>query len=1155
MKFVSPMDVRATLPLTNIKSISLAKPSSVVNPTAGATTCTVETITEFPPNRRAMKISVAVIQSNSAIVTRVIRLLGEKVLQYIGPSNNWKGNKTFDEMLLDAGAPRTLDLAKFKADNMHVMSFGIYEDVERKLIQDNKIPHKFVFPLATKTPPHLTYFSLCFLDDAQVQQPKTTVKNDTVFENRTLSSTSYFYQMPDGNYWSGPVKKQGGTYMAEDRQMTKLRVKRTPNAKILDFRNSEKIAKIEVMQDFENEKKKVKDRKKRPEIRKLDPATASPHPYVSDMFPAYDPSRNVRFSFMVNFEDLVFNNSDFGNLWRTQYEDLKKELLKSSKIEKIKIWRQPVKRVPNQTGFIEEKDSVPTLVADSGQKPSQETVQSNNSIREQINVAAPENIRTFDVTDTTIGNTSRSCYKYWAEIKVRDGTKDFFRAKIKLLRDFHAILKDYSGEISKNKIMPIGIGTQQVKKVEGYNPAYGSLTINFADDMRAKYWKKINQGKRDYLKIVSLFSTTDEGVNALEANNFLINLLDPNMTSLDNIDSVMKMVDDLITKITSVIGDLTSTSSSSLANTAGSASSKIKQTTVVKNFKTLIDFKMHDLGGYEYIIGGESTQDSDQTLGLRQYSGQAFLNRLQRETLKYYVNSTPKMDLGKAAKNKKSSKSTSKKSQTIPPQGNSYKTNLYSYLSPSRVTYGNPKASFTSIDVSQEQSEVILRLIENKLKANKISFEKTGFTLAEDDRFTKLVQDLQSDNPRYATDYVQNFILESIGISEIGRSFSSAIKKVSCEIENNDDIERRDDFVLEKPNDQSSAGVMPASLAQFVGTSKKGKKKKYVNYGKKRTSKNSIAKMRQSDIEALPNQLAAFFLTNSDDPQDVRLTNNSEIDILNDSRYSSTSLFNYRLIVEIEYLADFDKSTDGITMMTSPRWTKLTPETYASLAGKSVLCRLIKHTNSQAANELDSWPEEVDMKIYNEYFFLKPESPAGATTAQPAPIRRKISFPDTVVPNNPFRRNLESGTTSLDKVIPPVRQRAAIRKLSDLEKMSSKLRDSTRKSQKEVKDEYQLTILSLKDKANRGILTKSDVKKVDKFKSMLSKEPTEVRNFVDIKKSLEEIAKEDTPNTIIQEGRERETPTPQVRQVVEVKPVQEKKKSSTRRIRKRTRRE
>jgi hypothetical protein len=1154
MKFVSPAK-SASLPLTNIKSISLAKPSAVVDSTAGATTCTVETLTEFPPNRRAMDMSVGVIQSNNAAITRVLRLLGEDILQYVGPANNWRGNKAFDEMLIDGGVSQLTDLAIFKKDNMHIMSSGIYENVDRKLLQNNKIPHKFVFPLATKSPPHLTYFSFCFLDNPQIQQPKAMVKNDTAFENRTASSTLYFYQMPDGNYWSGPVNKQGNTYVAQDQKMTKLTTKRTTNAKILDFRVSENLAEIEVMQDFENEKKKVKDRKKRPEIRKLDPATSSPHPYVSDIFPAYDPSRNVRFSFMVNFEDLVFDNSEFGNLWRTQYEDLKKALLKSSKIEKIKIWRQRVKRVPNQAGFVDEKNFVPVLIADSGQRGTQATVQSDGSIREQENVAAPENMRTFDVTDNTINNTSKSCYRYWAEIKVRDGTKDFFREKVKLLRLFYATLKDYVTEISKNKIEPVTLGMEQTKKTEGYNPVYDSLTDNFADDMREKYWKKITKGKADYLKIISLFSAPNEAPSALEANNFLINLLDPNTTSLDNISSASKMVHDLIIKITSVVSDLSSTSSTGPSNTAGSASSKIQQTVVIKNFKTLVDFKMHNLGGYEYIVGGDPAQDFDQTLGLKQYSGQAFLNRLQKETLKYYVNSTPKMDLGKAAKNKNSSKSTSKKSQTIPPQGNSYKTNLYSYLSPSRVTYGNPKASFTSIDVSQEQSEVTLRLVENKLKANRISFEKTGFTLAEDDRFTKLIQDLQSDNPRYATDYVQSFILESIGITEIGPSFSSAIKKISCDIENSDDIERRDDFSLEKPNDQSSAGVMPASLAQFVAKDKGSKGNKYVNYGKKRTSKNAVAKMRQSDIEALPNQLAAFFLTNSDDPQDVRLTNNSEIDILNDSRYSSTSLFNYRLIVEIEYLADFDKSTDGITMMTSPRWLKLTPESYASLSGKSVLCRLVKHTNSQATNDLNSWPEEIDMRIYNEYFFLKPQSAAGAATSQPAPIRRKITFPETAIPNNPFRRNIESGTVSLDKVIPPIRQRVAIVKLSELEKMKSKLKDPMRKSQKEVKDEYQFVISSLKDKANRGILTKSDVVRLDKFKSMLSKEPTEIRNFVNTKKSLEEVAKEDTPNTIIEENREAQASPTQNMQIVEVKPVQKKKKSSTRRIRKRTREE
>lgn len=1141
MRFVSLNDDRASLPLTNIKSISVAKPSSILDSSTRAEiSCLLETITEFPPDRGDSKIGVAAIQSYSPIVTRVLRLLGNSLLSKIGPANNWRGNEIFDQMLIDAGAPSDgEELADFKKTNMHVMSVGIYENTNKSLVQNNKIPHKFNFSLDTENPPHLAYFTLCFLEDSSVKQPKTPVKNDIVFENRIMSTTSYYYQMPDGNYWSGPVTKTGSTYMAENAARTKLRVRKAPNAKILDFRKVKEIAQVEVMQDFENEKKKEKDKTRKPEIRKLDPSLSSPHPYVSDMFPAYDFSRNVRFSFMVNFEDLVFNNSDFGKLWRTQYEDLKAEIINSATIEKIKIWRQPVKSVPNGSGYIDEKDSIPTLVADSSQKRGKKTIMSSLSITEQTGIAAPKNIRTFDVTDLTIDDSSRSCYRYWAEINVRDGTKEFFRTRTTALRAFHSTLKDYSAEISKNKLTAQDIR----QKPEGYNPEYDRLTDNFADRMRSKYWSRIREGKKDYLKTISLFQYPEESIGAIDTNNFMTNLLDPGTTSLDKIDLAMKMVDDLILKIISVVGDLSQSSSTAPSNAAGSASSKISQTLTVKNFKTLIDFKKHDLGGYEYIVGTDSFEESSSTVGLKKYSGQAFLNRLQKETLKYFVNAAPNMDLGKASRNKKTTRS--RKSDTIPPRGNSYRPNLYSYLSPSRITYGNPKVSFTSIDTTQDQSEEVLRLVENKLRANLVSYEKTGFPVAEDERFKKLIQDLQSDNPRVATDYVQNFILQSVGVSAPSKVVPISNKKISFETENSDDLDRPVPVAAEEPNNQSSAGVMPASLSQFISVGKKRTKKQYVNYGKKRSSKNVVQKMSQNEIGSLPNQLSAFFLTNSDDPQDVKLTNNSELDLLNDSRYSSTSLFNYRLITTIEYLSGFDKSTDGMLMMTAPRWQRLTPENYASLVGKNVLCRLVKYSDNLVATELDMWPEEMDMRIYNQYFYIRPDSPAGTLTSQPAEINREILFPSPDVPDNPFIRNLESGTTSLDKVIPAVRQRSALRKLSELETLEKKIKGSRTVSEKGAKEAYRTTILSLKDKANRGILMKSDIKKVDKFRPRLSKDSADIRKFADTRKSLEALANDDAPNTIIQQSREQQ-PSREA-------PERTQEKTTTRRTRRRTR--
>lgn len=1153
MKFISPKNARPalsrtpspspTLPMVSIRNISISKPSILVDSTRGETTCNVETITEYSAARQSSEMGIVVIQSSDPIITRVIRQLGEKLLRKIGPSNNWKGNAEFDDMLIDAGAPEDR-LTSFKDTNIYTMTCGIYDNINRSLVQDNKIPHNFTFPLASKAPSHLTYFSLCYLMDRVTQQPNAIVKNDTVFENRTIPSTTFFYKGNDGNYWSGPVKKEGAVYVADNPSKTKLTVQRTTNAKIVDFRSIEEVSKVDVMKDLQNEKLKSEKKEVTPAIRKLDPATANPHPYVSDIFPSLDYSRNVRFSFMINFEDLVFNNSDFGKTYRTEYDDLRKELINSSRIHEIKVWSQAIKKAPGSLGYINEKNTVPTLVAESGQGINKKFVANSASIREKKLSAVPLGVRTFDVLDSSVGKSSRSLYRYWVEIVLADGTKKFFNNRVVRLKSFLSTLDSYSQDISKNilKARPRIPANQNLPKVEGLNPLLNRLTDNFADKMRDRYWRKINQGKENYLKTLSLFTSLSDGFDVSRVNNLLINLLDPNTTNLDNINVVLKMVNDLIAQVLSAVPHAAYDPNNLPKGVRIGGTTK----RVIKNFNTHVDFAEHDLGGIEFVeFGATSEQKNANYFGLREYSGQQFLNRLQTETLKYYVNDTPNLGLDRSQKNRKSSRSTGRMSRTAPTQKTSYKTNLYGYLSPSKIVYGSPRASFTSIDVTGEQTEAVMRLVENRLKANRKHFEATGFPLPEDERFLELIKDLQSDNPRFSSDYMQNFILQSVGVGETGRDFSSLIKKVSCDIENSDDIERRDQFATDQPNDLSAAGRMPSSLAQFVSRSSGKNRGKYRNLGKKRESKNSLARMANEELESLPNQVTAFYLSNSSNPQDVRLTNNSEIDLINDSRYSSTSLFNYRLIVELQYLSGFERSSKGKFMMSSPVWEKLDAETYSLFSGKSILCRLVKYTDSKPAQDLDAWPEEMNVTIHNEHFYLKPESPIGSPASRPALANQKISFPDTIIADNPFRRNLESGTTNLDATIPPIRQKSAIRKLNGLSKMSKKLKDSTRKDQKNIKSEYEEVILSLKDKAARGILAKSDVRKLDKFKSMLSKDPSEVRNFSDIKKKLEQTIEDDVPE---QEELSRSRAISPSKELSKPQPIQKTKKTSSKRV-------
>jgi len=84
---------RTALPLTNIKTITLAPPTGV-SQEGDAMICKINSVTDMSDGgiaRKATKadvyLGVAVIQSNNSTMTEVLSGLGGDILRYIGPTN------------------------------------------------------------------------------------------------------------------------------------------------------------------------------------------------------------------------------------------------------------------------------------------------------------------------------------------------------------------------------------------------------------------------------------------------------------------------------------------------------------------------------------------------------------------------------------------------------------------------------------------------------------------------------------------------------------------------------------------------------------------------------------------------------------------------------------------------------------------------------------------------------------------------------------------------------------------------------------------------------------------------------------------------------------------------------------------------------------
>jgi hypothetical protein len=1098
---------RTVLPLTNIRTITLAPPAVLWQESAGMM-CKIESATDMSDGGIARKmtksagnLSVAIIQSNSSTMTEALSGIGGDILRYIGPTNSWKGTDKFDSLLQDYLTDRGIrdTVADFKSKNMIVKTAKLYGDGKgptlEKMGSDGQkmitIPHEFDFAVSSRTPSYLAYFSLSYYEANEgtrgYEDSNTPVKNDVVFNNGVLSASTYFYLLPNGKYWPGPVAKSGGTYVTADRNKTKLKLRRTSNVKIQDFRSRDVIAAMPVMDDFLNEKETVANINARtsPEIRDLNPSKAMSHPYVSEAFISSDATKKAKFMFMINFEDLIFNNSIYGHLWKTPYSDIRQDILKRSQIKSLKIFRHKVKQTigSNSIGtsqeYMPEKNEAPVLIAMTDQAKNSHRVVTTDSIQEDIGVIIPldreSSIRSFNVSDNTLPDSARSQYRYHIEIEAYDGSKDFLRDNIAKLDSFSKTLKNYLTEISRStatadlRASDASV-VRTVKRPEGYDPRYNRLTPDFASKMKTKYWKSILSGKEEFLKVIEVFSGIDINIEAI--NNFAVLALNPDSTNPDNISSFAELLGGIISKMNLAVGRPTGTSSNQKSESVYGSSTSQNIISVVKYFGDIFDLTDHDDGGYDYLSSDVTGLTDRSTRGLSVVSGAAFRNRIQQEVLKYYTDSNPSISID---------------GRTF-----SYKENYMSYLSPSQVVVGSPSVPGNIINTLRTQSEDMLKIVESKFLANRASRNANGFGVPENGRFNGLTDDSLAGNPSFSANYLQSFIAQGFSLTPGHKEQQSKDKDNQPQIPITEDDQ--DDEIDPKTTDPlgslSVAALAPAALYDSLIRAELVSSPKPDQSNSSAARSNSIGRLLNQQISDLPNQIKAFLLTDSaKESGTAKLKNSSRINMVQDGRYSSTATFNYRLLARIEYLEGFSQSSEGVTLLSSPKWKRLTQADYGGFVGKTIVCRIVKYDNQLLNNWGLSRPESLDMRIYNKYFLLTPDTLTGAPEIVVASTgnNRISKSPNTRTRGSRFTDSSEFGSTRFPApIVRPPKQKVieGTDKLMELSKdirFDSDASNGQFSSKNEVVLGYETLLKAITEDAKISVVDEMKIKELDKY--------------------------------------------------------------------------
>ena len=454
-------------------------------------------------------LRLCVIQSRSSDLTGVLKSMGADIIKYIGPLNQWRGNRKFNDMissniLSKLNIPKD-QLSVFKRNFMDVQTKKLFENIDSPLLEKTdgsglpikSIPLNFDFTIDQFNPAHLSYFVIPYLDleslAASVEtvngtpekegdfvslglnasdfemlgRISTPLKYDTVFDGGQRSGDSFFYKTKAGKVWTGAIHKMsdgkimtGNGHSVGSKYLTTVRTK---NVKIQDFRVRKGITNIEVMDDFQDESTTVRNiiSKFQPKNRSLNPNNNVKDSYISDLFISTGSRKSSKFMFLINMDDLISHNSLFGKLIRTGDLTLRDKVFDRSAIKSLKIYRQTVRKVvgTNTLGNATEKylemDEAPVLIASTFQKGTKKTVEAVSNLGEENNMSFSDvGIRAFSVTDRNFTGADTSQYQYRVEIQVVDKTLKYLREEVGKLRNFVNTLENFQSDILNSTIRP-----------------------------------------------------------------------------------------------------------------------------------------------------------------------------------------------------------------------------------------------------------------------------------------------------------------------------------------------------------------------------------------------------------------------------------------------------------------------------------------------------------------------------------------------------------------------------------------------------------------------------------------------------------------------------------------------------------------------------
>ena len=597
------------------------------------------------------------------------------------------------------------------------------------------VTYEVIFNLPNYNPRDISIFASTFINmdeynlenNIQVTEGRRLlqgiVDTQNIIRAGSVPARSKIALLPDNKVWAGPVHFHEGTGLMAGAFHSQvphpvLTEKLVPNLVVKDYRSIESLKEAELLLKPYQKRRRKKLQNRTAQGNRI----IKKNVYITEPDYSFDQENQVRFLFHVDFFKIISEKTQFGSCFVNADKRARREIIRNTKLSDITITRNRVRRGlrKSENVLVDYEDRNETVAQSASRRggrirPSrlkrsinpelQDTEEVTiGGIREiQLGFDEAAGIRTFTVSDFDMARKTDGNYCYSVTMSVEDGTVTFVQDEKRKLLDAIGALKEYAQTANQygNYDAETGkLSSKFTKLMEELYPTPEAQEVNNSNRRQRRQMVQDGIASAPWLNAIATYAdvagslTSADEQDLVPAVLLMESLVSPTSGTVQGLETVIETMEDLESKISSVIDSRSGKGSAALGTNVrdpmmdevdfnaktGAFKGKAPKTSIIvaKKFKKIHDSNIQNSVGYDFL-GGRRRNN----IGLRTMTTDQMSNRLSLENQKYFnqdpfaVDEQPKVDDTEAIAAKDFTRFINLQDA------------YYSYLTPARLLYGN----------------------------------------------------------------------------------------------------------------------------------------------------------------------------------------------------------------------------------------------------------------------------------------------------------------------------------------------------------------------------------------------------------------------------------------------------------------------------------